>query len=326
MISVIIPTFDGIRFLPTCLAALRAQTFHDFETIVVDDASTDGTRDLLARDFPAARVVALAENRGFARAVNAGIRAARGDVIALLNNDTEADAAWLAEIQRALGANPRAGIVACKLRLFDQRTHLHSAGDFFRVDGIPGNRGVWERDEGQYDDSGIGDTERSPRPPVPASFIPVFGACGGAAAYRKTLFDDIGLFDEDLIANCEDVDMNWRARWAGWQIAYAPRALVYHHLSATGGGAYGSFYVGRNFIFVLAKNYPASLWKKHWRKIILAQLLITMNALRSFRGAAARARLRGQIAGVLALPRGLKKRAAVAHRARAEEIEVVLMQ
>ncbi len=332
MISVVVPTYNGLRFLPTCLNALRAQIFRDFEIIVVDDASTDGTGELLAREFPEARVVALAQNHGFAHAVNAGIRAARSAVCALLNNDTEADPHWLAEIQRALDENPRAGIIACKLRLFNQRELLHSAGDFFRVDGIPGNRGVWERDAGQYDDSGLGDAatrgrgdrSASPRLRVTASPTPVFGACGGAAAYRRAMLDDIGWFDEDLVANCEDVDMNWRARWAGWQIAYAPRAIVYHHLSATGGGAYGSFYVGRNFICVLVKNYPTALWKKYWRKILTAQLRVTMDALLHFRGAAARARLRGQIAGVLALPRWLKKRAAVTRRVADDEIEIAL--
>ncbi len=317
MISVVIPTYNGLRFLPTCLAALRAQTYRDFETLVVDDASTDETRAFLAREDAEVRVIALEQNRGFAHAVNVGIRAARGEVIALLNNDTEADAHWLEEIQRALEANPRAGIVACKLKLFDQRTHIHSAGDFFRVDGTPGNRGVWERDEGQYDDD-------SPLLPCSSARLTVFGACGGAAAYRRALFDEIGAFDEDLIANCEDVDVNWRARWAGWQIAYAPRAIVYHHLSATGGGAYGSFYVGRNFICVLAKNYPTSLWKKYWLKILKAQLRITKDALLHFRGSAARARLRGQIAGVLSLPRWLRKRGTVIRRVSDDEIEAAL--
>jgi GT2 family glycosyltransferase len=332
MFSVIIPNWNGSRLLPTCLNALRQQTYRDFETLVVDDCSTDDSRALVARDFPEARVIALAKNRGFAHAVNAGIRAARGEVIVLLNNDTEADAHWLAEIARALDANPRAGIVACKLKLFDRRDHLHSAGDFFRVDGIPGNRGVWERDEGQYDDAEMidaatrrhGDFSASPRHRVTASSIPVFGACGGAAAYRQTMFAEIGLFDEALVANLEDVDLSWRARLAGYEIAYAPRAIVYHMVSATGGGAYGSFYVGRNFIFVLAKNYPASLWKKYWTKIVRAQLQITFDALKHIRGAAARARLRGQIAGVIGLPRWLARRDEIIRRASDAEIEALL--
>ncbi len=310
MFSIIIPNWNGVRLqlLPTCLNALRAQTYRDFEIIVVDDCSTDDSREFLAREFPDVRVVANEKNLGFAPSVNAGIRVARGDIIALLNNDTEADPAWLTEIARAFDENPRAGIVACKLRLFDQRDHIHSAGDFYRVDGIPGNRGVWERDEGQYDDA-----------------RGVFGACGGAAAYRKTMLDEIGGFDEALGSYCEDVDLNWRARLAGYAIAYAPCALVYHKVSATGGGALASFFVGRNFIWVIAKNYPSGLWQKHWRKILRAQLRVTFDALKSWRGAAARARLRGQLAGVLGLPRWLARRRAVIRRASDAEIEVVLV-
>ncbi len=307
MMTVIIPNWNGLRLLPTCLNALRQQTYRDFETIVVDNGSTDGSRELIAREYAEARVVALDSNRGFAPAVNAGIRAARGDVVVLLNNDTEADPHWLEEIARALNENPRAGMVACKLRLFDQRDHLHSAGDFYRVDGIPGNRGVWEEDRGQYDDA-----------------RGVFGACGGAAAYRKAMLDEIGGFDEALGSYCEDVDLNWRARLAGYAVAYAPRAMVYHMVSATGGGAIASFFVGRNFIWLLAKNYPAALWRKHWQKILGAQLRITQDALVNFRGAAARARLRGQIAGVLGLQRWLKRRGQVIRRVSDAEIEAVL--
>lgn len=309
MFSVIIPNWNGIHLLPTCLTALRSQTFRDFETIVVDDASTDDSRALIEREFSEVRVLALTKNVGFAAAVNVGIRAARGDVVVLLNNDTEADPNWLAEIARVLGANPNAGMVACKLRLFDKRDHLHSAGDFYRIDGIPGNRGVWEKDEGQYDNTDG-----------------LFGGCGAAVAYRKSMLDEIGLLDEALVANLEDVDLNWRARWAGWQIAYAPRALVYHRVSATGGGAYGSYLVGRNFILVLAKNYPSALWKKHWRKILRAQLQISWDALKNWRGAAARARLRGQAAGVLQSPRWLRRQGQLTRRASDAEIEAVLVR
>lgn len=311
MLSIVIPNWNGLRFLPTCLNALRHQTFSDFETLVVDNGSTDGSREFIAREFPETRVIALESNRGFAPAVNEGIRAARVDAeaVVLLNNDTEADSNWLAEIARALEANPRAGMIVCKLRLFDRRDHLHSAGDFYRVDGIPGNRGVWEPDRGQHDDA-----------------RGIFGGCGGAVAYRKTMLDEIGVFDEALGSYCEDVDLNWRARLAGYPVAYAPKAIVYHMVSATGGGALASFFVGRNFIWVIAKNYPGGLWKKYWRKILRAQLEITFDALKNWRGAAARARLRGQMAGVLGLPRWLKRRAQVLRRASDEEIEAVLVQ
>ncbi len=308
MLSIIIPNWNGLRLLPTCLDALRRQTFRDYETILVDNGSTDGSRALVERDYPEVRVLAFPTNRGFAPAVNHGICAARGDVVVLLNNDTEADPHWLEEIARAFEADPGAGMVACKLRLFDRRDHLHSAGDYQGVDGIPGNRGVWEPDRGQHDD---------PRG--------VFGACGGAAAYRKAMLDEIGLFDESLGSYCEDVDLNWRARLAGYSCAYAPRAIVYHHVSATGGGPLASFFVGRNILFVLAKNYPAGLWKKHWPRILRAQLQITWDALRSIRGAAARARLRGQLAGLVGLRAWLRKRSSVLRRALDAEIEAVMV-
>ncbi|MCG3139651.1 MAG: hypothetical protein HDKAJFGB_00545 [Anaerolineae bacterium] len=295
-VSIIIPNWNGARLLPVCLRALARQTFRDFESVVVDNASADDSRALLARDFPDVRVLALDANYFFAGAVNRGIRGTASEIVVLLNNDTEAEATWLEELVSALDANPRAGMAATKLRLFDERTKLHSAGDFYRRDGTPGNRGVWEIDAGQYDDA--------------RAAPPLFGVCGGACAYRRALLDDIGLFDEDLKFNCEDVDLNWRARLAGYDCVLAPRAIVYHMLSASGGGAFASYYVGRNFIAVLAKNYPRALWQKYWREIFAAQWAITRDALRHWRGAAARARLRGQLAGLAALPRYLQKRRA----------------
>ncbi len=295
-VSIIIPNWNGARLLPVCLRALARQTFRDFESVVVDNASADDSRALLARDFPDVRVLALDANYFFAGAVNRGIRSTASEIVVLLNNDTEAEATWLEELVSALDANPRAGMAATKLRLFDERTKLHSAGDFYRRDGTPGNRGVWEIDVGQYDDA--------------RAAPPLFGVCGGACAYRRALLDDIGLFDEDLKFNCEDVDLNWRARLAGYDCVLAPRAIVYHMLSASGGGKFASYYVGRNFIAVLAKNYPRALWQKYWREILAAQWAITRDALRHWRGDAARARLRGQVAGLAALPRYLQKRRA----------------
>ncbi|MGE5265556.1 MAG: glycosyltransferase family 2 protein [Acidobacteriota bacterium] len=308
MISVIIPNWNGLKLLPVCLTALRRQTLQNVEIIVVDNGSTDGSVQFIAREYPEVRVIPLPRNRGFAPAVNEGIRAARGETVALLNNDTEADGHWLEEIARALRDHPDAGMVACKLRLFDRRDHLHSAGDFCRVDGIPGNRGVWEQDCGQYDDA-----------------RGLFGAQGAAAAYRKAMLDEIGLLDEELGSYIEDVDLAWRARLAGYTCAYAPAAIVYHMVSATGGGPLASYFVGRNLIFVLAKNYPAGLWKKYRRDILRAQWQITRDALRSIRGAAARARLRGQMAGLVGLPRWLGKRKQVLRRASDAEIEKVLV-
>jgi GT2 family glycosyltransferase len=279
--------------LSGCLDALRQQTYLERQIVVVDNASSDDSLAVL-RGYPEVQVVTLTENHGFAGGCNAGIRVARGQIITLLNSDTEADPQWLENIAAAFNRHSEAGLVASKMLLFDQRTVFHTAGDFYRLDGIPGNRGVWQTDRGQFDCEEY-----------------VFSANGGSAAYRKAMLDEIGWLDEDFFFSCEDVDLAWRAQLAGWRCVYAPQAIVYHMLSATGGGVTASFYDGRNFIWLLAKNYPGSLWRRYWRPIIRAQLQITFEALRAWRGAAARARLRGQIAGLAGLPRMLHKLQAV---------------
>ena len=289
--SVVIPNWNGARYLPVCLQALRRQSYAPLETIVVDNASGDDSRALLQRDFPEVRVLALSENRGFAGGVNAGIPAARGEIVALLNNDTEAEPQWLAELVAALQAHPEAGAAVGKLKLFDRRDTIQSAGDGFRTDGIPVMRGVWQRDEGQYEREEF-----------------VFGGCGGAVAYRRAMLEHIGLLDEDLYFSCEDVDLAWRAQLAGWRCIYAPRAVVYHCLSATGGGVTSSYYTGRNTLWVIARDIPGPILRRHWREIARSQLRITADALRAWRGKAARARLRGQMAGLLGLPRILRQR------------------
>ncbi|MBM4465660.1 MAG: glycosyltransferase family 2 protein [Chloroflexi bacterium] len=292
--SIIIPNWNGAHHLPTCLDSLRRQSYPHFEVIVVDNGSTDGSLELLERDYPKVQVVALPENRGFAGGVNAGICEAEGEIIAVFNNDAEADPRWLEELVEALARHPEAGMATPKVLLFDQRDVIHTTGDFYGVDGVPGNRGVWQRDEGQFDGKEY-----------------VFGAAGVAAAYRRAMLDVVGLFDEDLFSFCEDVDLAWRAQLVGWKCVYVPTAVVYHKLSATGGGKMASYYCGRNFIYVMAKNYPTSLLKKYWRRIIAAQLRIAWEALKAWRGEAARARLWGQLAGLWGLPKMLTRRRAI---------------
>ncbi len=285
LVSVIIPNWNGAIHLPTCLDSLRHQTYAHFETIVVDNGSHDGSRALLAREYPEVRTVALDRNEGFAGGVNAGIRNAGGDIVALLNNDTETDPDWLAELVLAMQRYPQAGMIACKILLFDRRDTLHAAGDFYRTDGIPGNRGVWQKDAAAYDAEGA-----------------VFSPCGAAAGYRREMLTETGLFDEGLFAFCEDVDLGWRGQLLGWTCMYAPRAKIYHKVSATGGGVLASYYNGRNCITVIAKNYPAELYTHYKRLIWAAQWRIMRAALKAWRGEAARARLRGQLQGVLGLP------------------------
>ncbi len=290
LVSIIIPNWNGGHHLPTCLTSLRAQTFRDFEVIVADNASTDGSPELLQRDYPEVRLVLLDRNYGFTGACNAGLRAAQGEIKILLNNDTECDPNWLAEVVAAFERYPDAGMIASKMLLFDRRDTFHTAGDLYRRDGIPMNRGVWTKDVGQY----------------PEGYV--FSACGGSAAYRSAMLAQLGLLDEDFFFSCEDVDLAWRAQLAGFRAVYAPKAVVYHKLSATGAGTTASFYDGRNFIYVLIKDVPGVVWRTHWRDILGGQWRIMAEALKAWRGAAARARLRGQLAGLLALPKLLSKR------------------
>jgi GT2 family glycosyltransferase len=291
LLSVVIPNWNGKKFLPTCLDALARQTYPQIEIIVVDNASNDGSQALLREQYPAVILIELPENRGFTGACNAGILAARGEYIALLNNDTQVDDQWAAAVVAAFSHAADVGSVASKMLLFDRRDHIHTAGDFFTVDGRAGNRGVWQQDTGQFDQTEY-----------------VFSACGGSAVYRRAMLDEIGLLDDDFFFSGEDVDLGWRAQLAGWRCLYTPAAMVYHHLSATGGGVTASYYDGRNLIYILVKNYPAALWQRYRWRILQAQGQLAWEAIRAWRGEAARARLKGMLAGLVGMPKIWRKR------------------
>jgi GT2 family glycosyltransferase len=295
MIDLIIPSYNGAHLLPACLNALRAQTRQDFLITVVDDGSRDDSLTLLAQHYPEVQVVRMERNRGLAAAVNAGIAATSRPFVVLLNNDTEVAPTWLAELVGALERFPQFAFAASKLMLFDRRDHIHSTGDFYRADGEPGSRGVWQRDNGQYD-----------------AFSEVFGPCAGAAAYRRSALDALAVagrvFDEDLVMYCEDVDLNVRARRANLRTIFVPTAVVYHMLSATGGGTLASYYCGRNFALVWAKNMPTPLVHRYLPALLRSQVRFALEALRHMRQPAARARLRGQLRALRDLPRFIGKR------------------
>ncbi|MEM7130667.1 MAG: glycosyltransferase family 2 protein [Chloroflexota bacterium] len=310
-ISVIIPNYNGSRFLPPLFHALEQQTFQDFEVIFVDDASTDSSVALLEEGYSQhvegndksrpegfdLRLIVNRSNVGFAVSCNQGADVARGSVLVLLNNDTEPDADWLAELVKVICTHPDAAIVTSKMLLFDQRDHLHTTGDMLGRNGIPENRGVWQKDQGQFDGQ-----------------ISVFSGSGGGSAYRRDVWQLLGGFDEDFWMYLEDVDLAFRAQLAGWSVVFAPNARIYHHLSATGGGGLASYYVGRNTIWTIIKNMPRSLLIRNLPQIIQAQFNITFDALRNLRGEAAQARLKGQIAALLGLPKQLQKRQVVQQR------------
>lgn len=305
--SVVIPNWNGIQHLPICLDALCAQTYPHLEVILVDNGSSDDSVDFVTDRYPEVRLLALDRNLGLTGANNAGFQLSRGEILISLNNDTEVHPRFVEELVRALVGHPPAGMAAAKMLLFDRRDTIHSAGDGYRTDGIPFNRGVWQQDEGQLDQPGW-----------------IFGGCGGAVAYRRAMVEEVSFshcqpFDPSFFMYCEDVDLNWRAQLAGWKCWYAPQAMVYHKLSATGGGPVASFYTGRNTLWVIAKNYPPGLLRKYWPGIVRAQWATGRDALQAWRGEAARARLRGQLAGLLGWPRMLRKRRVIQRARRATD-------
>ena len=304
-LSIIVPTLNGMTWLPTLMEALAKQTFRDFEVIVVDDGSHDHTVAFLEENYSAVRVVVNRQNQGFVISCNTGAHVARGKIIVFLNNDTQPEERWAEALARAVCENPHVGIFASKLLLFDQRDTLHAAGDSMGVDGIPRNRGVWQTDQGQFDEA-----------------TAVFGGCGGAVAYRRELWSALGGFDEQFWMYIEDADFAFRAQMIGWEAKFVPGARVYHHLSATGGGVLASYYVGRNTIWLIAKNMPRTLLWRNLPRIIGAQVGIALDALRHWRGDAARARLRGQLAGLLGLPSILRKRAMIQPRRIIDDFEL----
>ena len=291
LVSVVIPNWNGKHFLTTCLDSLQTQSYSPIEIIIVDNASTDGSQTFIREQYPEVRLIELDTNRGFTGACNAGIEVAQGELVALLNNDTEVDTNWVRALVDAFATDPKVGIVASKMLLFDKRDHIHTVGDYFTTGGQAGNRGVWQRDTGQYNTPEY-----------------VFSACGGASAYRQSLLEQTGLLDDDFFFLLEDMDLAWRAQLLGWQALYTPNAIVYHHLSATGGGVTASFYNGRNTIILLAKNFPWALWRKYAARIMWRQLQLFWQAIRAWRGKEARAYMRGVFAGIWQLPSAWRKR------------------
>jgi GT2 family glycosyltransferase len=296
--SVVVPSLNGAHLLPSCLDSLLAQTYPNVEVIVADGASTDATAALLTRTYPSVRLLRLHRNRGFAGNVNAGLRAARGEILCLLNNDAQAEPRWIAACVEAMAPSPRMGSVASKVLFADRRT-INSAGDLVLRDGSARQRGAGQPDGAEWDAPGF-----------------VFGAMGGAAVYRREMLADVGLLDEAFFMYLEDVDLALRAQLRGWACGYQPAARVYHLGSASGGGTLASYYNGRNSIRLIAKDVPSALVPRLLPAIVRNQARRARKALAAWRGAEARATLRGQLAGLAGLPRHLADRPAVQRRRR----------
>jgi GT2 family glycosyltransferase len=253
--SVVIPNWNGRKFLERCLGALRRQTADDLEVLLVDNASSDDSVELVERDFPEVEVVRLHENVGFASAMNAGIRRASGTNVAFLNNDTEPDERWLEELLACLDRHPRAAAATSKVLMLDQPGTLDDTGDFVWPSLLPYARGHGEPDTGQYDDE-----------------EQIFSPSGAAALWRADALAEIGLFDETFFAYYEDVDLGFRARLAGYECWYAPRAVVLHHRGGTSGdNEFTLYHHARNRWLLLGKDAPAGLLARNLPRIVAGE-------------------------------------------------------
>lgn len=275
LISIIIVNWNGRSWLETCLPALQAQTCQDFEIVVVDNGSTDDSVNWLNHHWPHVRLLSQSHNTGFAAANNLGIQATTAPYVVTLNNDTIASPAWLAELATAV-SSPDVGMAASCIVQWRQPDLLDSAGIEVDQVGI-----AWQRGWGERVATAVAPTQ-------------VFGPSAAAALYRRTMLDQIGLFDADYFAYYEDVDLAWRGQQAGWRCVYAPAAQVRHWHSATAAAmpARKLYLVSRNKIWTLLKNYPsAHLWRRLPAILAYDLLAVVYQTVRTRQSAALRGRL-----------------------------------
>jgi GT2 family glycosyltransferase len=243
MVSVIIVNWNGRNLLSDCLNGLRDQAFRQFKTILVDNGSTDGSVAFVSENYPEVKIIALEENSGFAAGNNIAINQAKTKYIALLNNDAVPHRLWLQHLVEALELYPEAGFAASKMLFYSNPEVIDRAGDAYTRagTGLLRGRGTQAR---HYDSKEW-----------------IFGACAGAALYRLTMLEDIGLFDEDFFLVYEDVDLSFRAQLKGYKCIFVPEALAYHKASSSivHDSPISVYYSHRNLEWVYVKNMPAGL-------------------------------------------------------------------
>jgi GT2 family glycosyltransferase len=289
-VSVIVVTYEAGPTLGECLAALKAQSFRDFELILVDNASKDRAAQAAAAGDPAIRLMANAENLGFAAAVNRGARAAQGRWLVLLNPDAYAEPDWLENLMAAAAAHPDVRAFTSRQLMTDESGRLDGLGDVMAGPGFPYRGGYGRRDPG---DAELGE---------------VFSPCGGAMMVERALFLELGGFDERLFCYCEDVDFGYRLRLAGERTLVVPDAVVRHEGSASTGGPRSDFAVfhgSRNRFWVFVKDTPPVLF---WLTLPLHALTTAVLFARHATRGELKAPMRGLMAGISGIRVALEAR------------------
>lgn len=241
-VTIVIPNYNGKHFMEPCLSSLSEQTYKNFHILVVDNASSDGSIEYMEENYPDIELIKLQKNFGFSKAVNIGIQHSRTPYVILLNNDTTVDTRYVEEMVKAIEKSPKIFSVSSKMIQMYHPELIDSAGDLYTLLGWGVCRGCG-RPVSNYQ-----------------KYDEIFTACAGAAIYRRSVFDEIGYFDENHFAYLEDIDIGYRARIYGYYNMYCPTALVYHVGSGTSGSKYNSFKVklaARNNLYLNYKNMPA---------------------------------------------------------------------
>lgn len=246
-VTVVIPNYNGLKFLKECLDAILAQVSGtpEYEVMVIDNGSTDGSLELLWAAYPMVHVEALPENTGFCHAVNVGIKLSSAPYVILLNNDTKVKDEFIKNLCYAIESKPEAFSVSAKMLMWDHPELLDDAGDRYCAFGW-----AYARGKGRP-------AERYNEP------CEIFSACAGAAIYRRKILEEIGCFDEQHFAYLEDLDLGYRARIYGYRSYYEPRAEVIHYGSASSGSRYNVWktsLASANSVYVVGKNMPLLQW------------------------------------------------------------------
>ncbi len=239
--TIVIPNYNGIKYIEACLESLFIGTDTEFEVIMVDNASKDGSLELVKEKFPQVTLIENQENTGFDKAVNQGILASKTPYVILLNNDTRVELSFVHELEKAIEQDENIFSASAKMIALHDKDKLDDAGDYYCALGWAFARGKGKHPD-LYDKS-----------------CDVFASCAGAAIYRRKVFDEIGLFDENHFAYLEDIDIGYRAQIYGYRNIYAPEAVVYHAGSATSGSRYNAFktkLASQNSIYIVYKNMP----------------------------------------------------------------------
>lgn len=251
LVSVIVLNYNGKKHLETCLSSIKKTKYSNFETILVDNGSSDGSVDFVRRRFKWVKVVVNEENLGFTEGNNIGYENSSGKYVVLLNNDTAVDPMWLSEMVKVLEKDKKIGACACKVKLFSKRSLFNSAGIELDIYGFASSRGLpsrnnYEEDVGQYD-----------------KVEEVFSAYGAAMMIRRSAIEEVGLFNPDYKMWFEEIDFCWRLRLAGYKIFYTPKAVVYHKLFSTRKTAIFSkkqkFFLERNRLRTMVQNYSLEM-------------------------------------------------------------------